>query len=807
MKTPKRLFSVLVSGALVLSLTTLPSGAVQSSFSDITDPATAVNADILRLMGVVSGTGGNLFDPGGVLSRAQFCTMVINFMQQEDQVPLHNTRTIFSDVAASHWARGYVNLAASLTQKDGEREVPLVSGVGDGQFKPDDPITQAQAATILIRVLGYTGTQSGSVWPQSYMNLAGSIGLLNGLSGGYMDPLTRAQAAQLFVNALSCKTGGEGSAKFYTTLGSEEKENILLAVDVESDTGAERGAIRTSGGTYLPKNEGVKPSALTGKRGSLILNDKKEIVTFLPDDSESTVITLAENAQSSGVKDRSKQYTIDSTTPVYTGDSAEGKSYLDSYTSLYAGTQLTLYTERGKVVAVYTTSTTTSIEADAVVVMGRISAATFHQLTGGADSFNVIKNREQVGLSYIRPYDVVTYDKLTNTLIASDLRLPCVYWDASPNTRTPTSITVHGTKFDVLESAWDSIQNFNMGDKVLLLLTADGKVAGMASEDSGLRSTAIGFINGKSAELFLPNGGTMTLSVTGLSDSLSNRLVTYSADKDGLHAARFSSAHASGSFLPDEMKLGSYTVSAGVRVFEQTPDGVMTPISLDQLGHSAIDKSDIAAYRLNSSNAVDFIVLDAVTGNAYEYGIIVSVLDSRPYEVVDKDENGNEIREPVLDANGKPMTDEEGKPITTVKTHTEYQQAQSWKLVRGSGTIEFGTYGGYNGKSGDVVGVVSGPGQNKDVVIASSVKLTEVKNVQRRAFFERDGQYYVNVNNQSYRVADNVECFRSGSYLESDIWFSQATGAERLDACLAYSDNMTLYVDPIGHQVRVIEAK
>ena len=83
-------------------------------------------------------------------------------------------------------------------------------------------------------------------------------------------------------------------------------------------------------------------------------------------------------------------------------------------------------------VAVYTTSTTTSIEADAVVVMGRISAATFHQLTGGADSFNVIKNREQVGLSYIRPYDVVTYDKLTNTLIASDLRLPCVYWDASP---------------------------------------------------------------------------------------------------------------------------------------------------------------------------------------------------------------------------------------------------------------------------------------------------------------------------------------------------------------------------------------
>ena len=98
MKTPKRLFSVLVSGALVLSLTTLPSGAVQSSFSDITDPATAVNADILRLTGVVSGTGGNLFDPGGVLSRAQFCTMAVNFLQKGEEAPRYATRTIFSDV-------------------------------------------------------------------------------------------------------------------------------------------------------------------------------------------------------------------------------------------------------------------------------------------------------------------------------------------------------------------------------------------------------------------------------------------------------------------------------------------------------------------------------------------------------------------------------------------------------------------------------------------------------------------------------------------------------------------------------------
>ena len=149
----KRLISWLLASALAASLAVMPIGAAgTSSFGDISDRETAVNADILRLMGVVSGTGGNQFNPNGTLTRAEFCTMVVKFMQQGDQVPIHATRTIFSDVTSKHWAQGYVNLAASLTVKDGEREVPLISGVGDGRFQPDEKITQAQAATILSRL-------------------------------------------------------------------------------------------------------------------------------------------------------------------------------------------------------------------------------------------------------------------------------------------------------------------------------------------------------------------------------------------------------------------------------------------------------------------------------------------------------------------------------------------------------------------------------------------------------------------------------------------------------------------------------
>ena len=87
MRTFKRLTAAILTAALALSLAVLPASAAPGSFIDVTDPNTAVNADILRLMGVVSGTGGNMFNPGGTLTRAQFCTMAVNFLQKGEEAP------------------------------------------------------------------------------------------------------------------------------------------------------------------------------------------------------------------------------------------------------------------------------------------------------------------------------------------------------------------------------------------------------------------------------------------------------------------------------------------------------------------------------------------------------------------------------------------------------------------------------------------------------------------------------------------------------------------------------------------------
>ena len=408
--------------------------------------------------------------------------------------------------------------------------------------------------------------------------------------------------------------------------------------------------------------------------------------------------------------------------------------------------------------------------------MGSPSTAMFHQLTGGATNFNIQKGRQTITMSQIQPYDVVTYDSMSNTLIVSDLRLTCIYENASPNSKAPTEIEVLGHTFEVLDSAWEMTGDYKVGDQVTLLLTADGKVAGMAAPSGKTRSTAIGMVDSGKATVFLPNGGTLELSGTiSNADNLADQLVTISSGAKGkISASKLSSKSTSGQFLVEEGKLGSYTVSAGVQIYEQVNGGAMVKLDPTSLNMASIPGEKIATYHLNTSNYVDYIVLDRVTGNAYEYGILISTTTSTP----------------VLDDDGEDTGEE--------------KESKKWNLVNGSGTIDLKNTG-FAGKNGTMAGVAVGSNGR----IVSIIELEEIKSVSPSDFFESQGVQYVNAGGRTYRVADDVECCRdTGSIRDAkDSWFSQDSGEERLAAIKAFSSDLTIYVDPIGDQVRVISAK
>ena len=748
----RRFCAAVLSAVLVCGLCLNTAGASRSSFQDVTDEKTAVNADVLRLMGVVNGVGDNRFQPDSNLSRAEFCVMVTNFIQRGDEVSRYAARTIFRDVTGSHWARGYINLMATAS---GDSPA-MISGVGDGSFAPDQKVTVAQAITVLLRVLGYTANETGFLWPESYMDCARSVGLLDGISGSAHTVITRAQAAQIFVNALGCPQ--HSGQSYCTALGSVTENTILLAVNVSADDGSS-GAIRTSlnGESFLPASSPCAPYALQGKRGALVLNDRREIVAFYPDDTNTITVTLGAAAQPSYLKGADgTRYTVSSSTLLYTADSAQGKSYIEGYTSLRAGSQVTLFTQSGKITAIYAPGGADTA-LGAVIVSGNADAADFARLTGGAGGYSISKNGQSISMKDIKPYDVVTYDPVGNALVVSDLRLTGVYTDASPNAQAPQRITAMGTNFDVLDSAWDNMDKVGIGDTITLLLTADGKVAGIRKPAHAIKANAIGLASGNGVDIFLSNGSSLPISgsFSGTQSPIGKIVTVTGCDAKGrISASPVTSQKIPGAFDPETMTLGSLSVCGGVRVFDQVRDQVTVAVDPGALS-SPISGDKIKAYHTNTSGHVDCIVLDNYTGNAYTYGMC-------------RVETTNDGDRYISFENGVDST------FSSLQSTLDVDDGQFCGAAIGS------------------------DGKPKGIL-----PLNRLKDVSPADFFESQGSTYLAHDGENYLVSDDVVCYKQANKL----WFTNDTGSARLAACKAFSDELSAYCDPISMQVRVVVAE
>ena len=261
----KRIISWLLALGVLASLLTVPAGAAATvRFSDVSDSYTATAVEALRLMGVLDGYGDGTFRPTASLNRAQFCKMAVYAMDGSGELGRYSTVTIFPDVKPSHWAASYINMAS----KKG-----VIAGFADGRFQPDRTVTAGQAVTILMRGLGYQDGDMGGVWPQGYMAEAESCGLLKstGITSAFA-PLTRAQAAKLFLNLFTAKKGGGETQLFSYTLSDEV---LLTAVD------GGKGTLTAGGKTY----DMARPTAstsLVGTRGKVVTNAQGEALTFLP---------------------------------------------------------------------------------------------------------------------------------------------------------------------------------------------------------------------------------------------------------------------------------------------------------------------------------------------------------------------------------------------------------------------------------------------------------------------------------------------------------------------------------------------
>lgn len=150
-------------------------------------------------LGIASGYKDDTFRPDRSITRAEFCKFVISALGYS---PVNNPQLSFKDRRdIPAWAGGYVARAV---------EKGIVSGYGDGRFKPAREITREEMASMLVRAMDLQreADDKNNVWLnfrdyrqiQSWARGAVVVAVEKGLIKGYADntfgPLRKASRAE-----------------------------------------------------------------------------------------------------------------------------------------------------------------------------------------------------------------------------------------------------------------------------------------------------------------------------------------------------------------------------------------------------------------------------------------------------------------------------------------------------------------------------------------------------------------------------------------------------------------------------------
>lgn len=796
----RRFLSGLLSAALVVGLLVLPpaSAAGTSGFTDIADARTADAAEMLRLLGVVDGTGGTSFKPGGTLSRAEFCKMTVEIMGRGDEEPAQRSRTIFTDVGPTYWARGYVNLASSITIGGGTGEdapagTRLIMGVGDGTFQPNRPITYGEAVTILMRVLGYSDgdVATGTNWYDGYVGLGQSSGLADGLTISGGDNITRGQAAILFYNLLFTESKG-GDQIYLTTLGGSLENNaIILSTNATADDGT-TGSVLTTSGTYKT-DRATFDETLNGTRGQLVLDKEKKLLAVLPEEGSTlrsvTVMGTPEANAIPVLGDETISVTLQ--TPVYKSDSQSADTYEHVWTSLRSGTPLKLcFNGSGQLDYIYMSAGGAVVSDDNVLVAKNKPSGTSNPFASLSDGKTpqIFKNGIPADLTDLRQYDVGTYDAGSNTLFVSDLKLTGLYENAYPNSNAPSTVTVMGAELNVLPSAIPDLAQFKVGDRMTLLLTTTGQVAGAVSTDVA-KSNAVGVAkvtaggegSDGTAEITLLDGLiTLKGSTTG-SEKLNGYLVTVSSGRRGyLTLSRVNGKGASGILNLTTNRVGTKALSEGARFFEQVGNGELVEIERSDITVDTVPANKITYVGYDWAGRVDKLVLDDVTGDRYDYGMIY-------YRPAGPQDVENAVPDP--DTGKVPQTYQNGEIRVT---NGSGQQSYVVGSVEGA---KSGRYGGIAGSLDTL---------NGKHRLAGYVPLTSADGIRRSQI--DTSTMMLTTNEMVLPISSQVQIYSEAT----GGWYTvskDASAKDNLERALAFSNDMTVYYDRTpgeGGKVRII---
>ncbi|PFW58367.1 hypothetical protein COL13_05705 [Bacillus cereus] len=270
-------FNKLMAGTMTAAMVAgvvapVAASASENAFKDVPSGqwySTAINE--MAAKGIISGKGEGLFGLGQDVTRAEVAT----FMVKAKDIKTGSTNTPFTDVNEKDWFAPYVSAAEANK---------IMAGLGDNKFGPNEKLTRAQMAQLLVNAYGFKADENNKVTFNDIDNLSwatakssietlASLGLVKGYGDNTFQPnkvVSREEAAQFIYNAMNYKQP-EAKVVSATPINAKQVE-VKFGTEVSIDT---KDAAK--------KAEALKLFTLEGKDATDITvssDNKTAVVTF-----------------------------------------------------------------------------------------------------------------------------------------------------------------------------------------------------------------------------------------------------------------------------------------------------------------------------------------------------------------------------------------------------------------------------------------------------------------------------------------------------------------------------------------------
>ena len=252
----------------------------------------------------------------------------------------------------------------------------------------------------------------------------------------------------------------------------------------------------------------------------------------------------------------------------------------------------------------------------------------------------VYRNGSVAALTNIQDYDVVYWNASMSTVWAYAKKATGPIQAIEPSSASPSSVTVAGRTYAIEASAaalaLSDLGQYRLGDNVTLLLGRSGGVAAVAdvSASAGERVgvvTAIektaypdgsgGSYTAQTVTLLATDGQTYQYQTRGgyKVGSVVRAIVAGSGGEVTLRG--LGNASLSGKVNREGTKLDKYAFAQGAEILDVSEDrgAVIYPARLAGLN---LNSGKVKYYALNPQGEIETLILNDVTGDAYQYGII-----------------------------------------------------------------------------------------------------------------------------------------------------------------------------------------